>query len=207
MPTEEPNRKFNPSSVLGLSTEARKAVNAALDAMSTWRIETVNASERGIEQVIEKMAAAARALGWPEQIVDATRAQLQSITKMQIQLMDQMMDAWEEPIKSRNPMTSSPTASMLSRLKSLPGVSSAGVGPNANAWLAGLGPKRHCVCPGFLPMLCPLPVERRQIRLLGRRRCRRSVRCHASDPMTVRVRAAPPETYRSLKPAPTSARS
>src|SRR5262249_677654 len=29
-------------------------------------------------------------LGWPEQIVDTTRAQMQSITKMQIQTMDQM---------------------------------------------------------------------------------------------------------------------
>ena len=81
MPTEERTQKFNPSSVPGLSTEARKALNAAFDAMSNWRTETVNTSEKGIEQVIEKMAAAARALGWPEQIVDATRAQMQSITK------------------------------------------------------------------------------------------------------------------------------
>jgi len=41
-------------SVPGLSDEARKAVNA------------------------EKMAAAAQALGWPEQIIDASRAQMQS---------------------------------------------------------------------------------------------------------------------------------
>ena len=67
-------RNFNPMSVTGLSDEARKAVNAAFDAMSTWRIETAKNSEKNSEQVIEKMAAAARALGWPEQIVDATRA-------------------------------------------------------------------------------------------------------------------------------------
>jgi hypothetical protein len=84
-------RNFNSMSVPGLSDEARKAVNAAFDAMSTWRIETANNNEKNSEQVIEKLAAAARALGWPEQIVDATRAQLQSITKMQIQTMDQMM--------------------------------------------------------------------------------------------------------------------
>jgi hypothetical protein len=53
-------------SVTGLSDEARKAVNAAFDAMSTWRIETAKNSEKNSEQVIEKMAAAARALGWPE---------------------------------------------------------------------------------------------------------------------------------------------
>ena len=74
----------NSMSFPGLSDEARQAVNAAFDAMSAWRIETAKSNEKNSEQVIEKMAAAARALGWPEQIVDATRAQLQSITKMQI---------------------------------------------------------------------------------------------------------------------------
>ena len=126
-------RNFNPMWAPGLSVEARKAVNAAFDAMSTWRIETAKNSEKNSEQVIEKMAAAARALGWPEQIVDTIRAQVQSITKMQIQTMDHMMDAWEEQIKS--PMTSSPSA-ILSKLESLPGVSPAGSWPNANALAA-----------------------------------------------------------------------
>jgi len=124
-------RNFNPMSVPGLSDEARQAVNAAFDAMSAWRIEMANSNENSSELVIEKMAAAARALGWPEQIVDATRAQLQGITKMQIQIMDQMMDAWEEQIKSPNPMTAPPA--MLSRLKSLPGASPAGTWANADA--------------------------------------------------------------------------
>src|SRR6516164_2025684 len=125
-------RTFNSMSVPGLSDEARKAVNAAFDAMSTWRIETANNNEKNSEQVIEKMAAAARALGWPDQIVDATRAQMQSISKMQIQMMDHMMDAWEEQIKTPNPMTGSPSA-MLSKLDSLPGVSPVGSWPSANA--------------------------------------------------------------------------
>ena len=128
MPTEERTQKFNPSSVPGLSTEARKALNAAFDAMSNWRTETVNTSEKGIEQVIEKMAAAARALGWPEQIVDATRAQMQSITKMQIQTMDRLMDAWEEQLKSPDP------SAMLSKLKSLPSFGTASSWPSADAF-------------------------------------------------------------------------
>jgi hypothetical protein len=102
MPSKpKPLRNFD--SAPGLSDEARQAVNAAFDAMSNWRTETTNASERNIEQVIEKTAAAARALGWPEQIGDATREQLQTIIKMQAQMMDQIMDAWEEQIKSPNP--------------------------------------------------------------------------------------------------------
>jgi hypothetical protein len=125
--TEVTPRYFNPMWAPALSEEARKAVNAAFDAMSTWRIETAKNSEKNSEQVIEKMAAAARALGWPEQVVDTIRAQMQSITKMQIQTMDQLMDAWEEQIKSPNP------TAMLSKLKSLPGISPAGSWPNASA--------------------------------------------------------------------------
>ena len=130
-------RNFNSMSVPGLSDEARQAVNAAFDAMSAWRIDTAKSNEKNSEQVIEKMAAAAQALGWPEQIVDVTRTQLQSITKMQVQMMDQMMDVWEEQIKSPNPMTA-PSA-MLSKLKSLPGVP-AGTWPNASFAGAAMNP-------------------------------------------------------------------
>src|SRR5256712_9107213 len=133
-------RNFNPTWAPRLSDEARKAVNDAFDAMSAWRIEAAKNNEKNSEHVIEKLAAAARALGWPEQIVDATRAQMQSITKMQIQTMDQMMDAWEEQIKSPNPMTASPSA-MLLKLKPLPSISPAGSWPNADTFqMAAMNP-------------------------------------------------------------------
>jgi len=123
---EVASRNFNPTLAPGLSDEARKAVNAAFDAMSTWRTETVNNSEKNLERVIDKIAAAARTLGWPEEIADTTRAQMQTITKMQIQMMDHMMGAWEEQIKS--PGSSS---AILSKLRSLPTLSPAGSWPGA----------------------------------------------------------------------------
>jgi hypothetical protein len=126
-------------SVPGLSDEAREAVNEAFDAMSTWRIETANNSEKYSQRVIEKIAKAARALGWPEQIVEATRTQMQNITKMQIQTMDRMMDAWEEQIKLPN-SKASPSA-MLSKLKSWPGFGSAGSWPTAEDFqMAAMNP-------------------------------------------------------------------
>ena len=125
-------RSFNPMSVPGLSNKAREAVNAAFDAMSTWREEVADTSEKHGKQVIEKMAAAAAALGWPEQIVDAARAQMETITGMQIKTMDRMMDAWEEQLKLPNPMNASPSA-MLSKLKSIPGLGPAGTWPGADA--------------------------------------------------------------------------
>jgi hypothetical protein len=116
--SQVPPRKFDLMTASGLSDEAREAANAAFDAMSDWRTEAAESNERHLAKVIDKMAAAARALGWPEAIVDATRTQMQNIAKMQTQMMDRMMDAWEEQIKAPNPMTGDPSA-MLSRLNSL----------------------------------------------------------------------------------------
>src|SRR5262245_14850200 len=126
-------RNFNPMSVSGLSNKAQEAVNAAFEAMSTWRNEVAHSSETNSKQVIEKMAAAAAALGWPEQIVDAARVQMQGIAEMQVKTMDHMMDAWEEQLKLPNPMTASPSA-MLSKLKAFPSFGSTGSWPGANAF-------------------------------------------------------------------------
>jgi hypothetical protein len=128
-------RNFDSMMTRELSDEARKAVKAAFEAMSAWRTE-INNSEKSSERVTEKMAVAARALGWPEQIVDTTRAQLQSITKMQIQTMDQIMDLWEEQIKSPN----SPS-NILSKLNSLSNFRTAGSWPGAEIFqMATLNP-------------------------------------------------------------------
>jgi hypothetical protein len=133
-------RKLSPMSASGLSKEARKAVDEAFEAMSTWCIETADVSEKNSEHVIEKMAAAARVLGWPEQIVEATRAQLQSIAQAQVQTMDQVMDAWEEQIKLPNPATASPS-DMLSKLTTLPSFGAAGSSPTTGPFqIAAMNP-------------------------------------------------------------------
>jgi hypothetical protein len=138
-------RTFNSMSIPGLSNEAREAVNAALKALSTWRNEAADISEKNGKQVIEKMATAAEALGWPDQIVDTARAQMKSIAEMQIKTMDHMMDAWEEQLKLPNPMTASPSA-MLSKLKSFPGFGSAGRWPGADAFQrAAMNPLQFCM--------------------------------------------------------------
>src|SRR5690242_12282205 len=91
-------RSFNAMSIPGLSNRAREAVNEALESLSNWRTEAADDNERNAKQVIEKMAAAANALGWPDQIVDAARTQMQSIAEMQSQMMDRLIDAWEEQL-------------------------------------------------------------------------------------------------------------
>jgi len=122
----ETTRNFNPMLAPGLSDEALKAVKAAFDAMSTWRTDIVNDNEKNLERVIDKIAAAARALGWPEEIADTTRVQMQTINKMQLQMMDHMMDAWEGQLSSPNS-----SSSILSKLRSSPPLSPAGSWPFA----------------------------------------------------------------------------
>ena len=94
-------------SVPGLSSRAQDAVTAALEAMLNWRSEAAENSEKNIKRVIGKMAAAAAEVGWPDQIVDTARKQLQNVAEMQIKTMDQMMDAWEEQLKLPNPASPS----------------------------------------------------------------------------------------------------
>jgi hypothetical protein len=116
--TDETRNRFDSMSVPGLSSKAQDAVNAALEAMSSWRSEAAESSEKNMKRVIGKMAAAAAELGWPEQIVDTARTQLQNLAEMQIKTMDQMVEAWEEQVKSTN--SASPSA-MLNKLQSSPG--------------------------------------------------------------------------------------
>ena len=47
---EVTSRDFSPKLAPELSDEARKAVNAAFDAMSTWRTETVDKFETVIDK-------------------------------------------------------------------------------------------------------------------------------------------------------------
>ena len=126
-------RDFSPMAIPGLSNEAREAVNAALRATSAWRNEIADTNEKNGRRVIEKMAAAAAALGWPEQIVNTTRTQLQSVADMQIKTMDHMMDAWEEQLKLPNAMTASPSA-ILSKLRSSPSFNTTAGWPSPEAF-------------------------------------------------------------------------
>jgi len=117
MPTKSTDvnpRSLNPLSP-ELSDEARKAMKAAFDAMSNWQTDIVNNNEKHLERVIDKVAAAAEALGWPEEIAETARTQMQAINKMQTQMMDHMISAWEEPLHSPSASTE-----ILAKLRSMP---------------------------------------------------------------------------------------
>lgn len=95
---------------LGINDEAREAVVGAFDALSDWRGELAESAERNGAAVFDKMATAAKAMGWPADIVDAARTQIETASKLQLQILDQVMDVWEQQVKSPGSPMSLPTA-------------------------------------------------------------------------------------------------
>lgn len=87
---------FNSDAFKALGDEQRKAMTAAFDAMSNWRQELNTMQEKNSSAVFDKMASASKTLGWPTDMVEMTRQQIQSATKMQSQMIEQVMDTWEK---------------------------------------------------------------------------------------------------------------
>lgn len=96
---------FNTGSYMGkeMNDEARRAINTAFDALNEWRNEMAGANERYSAKIFDQMSAATRAMGMPDEIVNATRQQLQNASRMQLQMMEQVMDAWK--LQLRDPST------------------------------------------------------------------------------------------------------
>ena len=83
-----------------LGGEARKAFAAVADALAEWREEFGESAERHSAAVAEKMAVAARAVGWPEEVIETSRTHLMQMSKIQLRMLDQLVDAWQHQLKS-----------------------------------------------------------------------------------------------------------
>lgn len=86
-----------------LTKEAREATADALDALAQWRDEMAKANDRYSEKVFDQMAKATKSMGWPDHLIDATRDHLQNASKMQLEMMDKVMDAWKGQIENSQP--------------------------------------------------------------------------------------------------------
>jgi hypothetical protein len=83
-----------------LGEDTKKAVMQAFDAMSNWRAELAEMGEKNSNAVFDKMAEAAKSLGWPTDFVELSRKQMLSASKLQLQAVDQVMDVWEKQVKA-----------------------------------------------------------------------------------------------------------
>ena len=84
-----------------LNGEARQAVMDVFNAVSQWRDEISRVNERYLTDVLDQVAAAQRAQGWPNSVTVATREHLLQASKVQAQMIDQLMGDWEQQLKSR----------------------------------------------------------------------------------------------------------
>ena len=90
---------YSAQSMKDMNEEARRAMGAAFDALNDWRNEMASANERYSARVFDEMSTATRAMGWPEEMVGATRQQLQNASRMQLQMMEQVMDVWKSQLR------------------------------------------------------------------------------------------------------------
>src|SRR5262245_40451290 len=83
-----------------LSGNARQTVTTAFEALEQWRDEIFSVNERHLTKVLDHVASLHRATGWPDQFTATAREHLTKASKMQIHMIDQVMDAWEYQLKS-----------------------------------------------------------------------------------------------------------
>jgi hypothetical protein len=115
-----------------LGEDTRKAVIQAFDAMSNWRSELADLGEKNSNAVFDKMAEAAKSLGWPTDFVELSRKQMQNASKLQLQAVDQVMDVWEKQVKSIG------SASQFSGFPNFPGFGNASGQPGLTGAFPGM---------------------------------------------------------------------
>jgi hypothetical protein len=81
------------------NSDARDAVTSAFDALEKWRDEVVAVNERHLTKALDLVAGSQRALGWPDHVTTVTREYLLKTSKIQSQMIGQVMDAWEKQLK------------------------------------------------------------------------------------------------------------
>jgi hypothetical protein len=85
---------------IGLDARTREAFKRTFDAMSEWRDEITASTDRYAERVFDTFAVAARGVGWPESLIATTKVQLLQASKMQTQMIDRVMETWQDQLKS-----------------------------------------------------------------------------------------------------------
>jgi len=84
----------------GMTKEVRDNVVATFDALSNWRDEIETVNERCLGKVLDQMSTTARSMGWPDQAIRGTREFLENASKVQTDMIDQVMEGWERQLKS-----------------------------------------------------------------------------------------------------------
>jgi hypothetical protein len=120
-----------------LGDDAKKAVSQAFDAMTNWRAELAELGEKNSNAVFDKMAEAAKALGWPTDFVELSRKQMQGASKLQLQAVDQVMDVWEKQVKALGNAGQVPSFPTFPNFPNVPGFGAGSAFPQFSATNSG----------------------------------------------------------------------
>jgi hypothetical protein len=82
------------------NSDAHEAVTSIFEALEKWRDEVTSVNERHLTKALDLLASSQRSLGWPDQFATATREYLLKASKIQTQMISQVMDAWEKQLKA-----------------------------------------------------------------------------------------------------------
>lgn len=83
--------------------QTSEAAAAVSNALAEWREQVATSAENNVTMISGKMAEAARKLGWPKEVVEASEQYLKQTSQMQIGMLDQLVDAWQQQLKSPMP--------------------------------------------------------------------------------------------------------
>ena len=119
------------ANVPGMTREMRESVVAAFDALSNWKDEIETANERCLSKVLDHTSSVARSMGWPDQAIRAMREYLENASKMQTEVIDQVMEGWKKQLKSQTAPMAFPR-SFAHQIPQLSGTMSAAGMPEFN---------------------------------------------------------------------------
>ena len=119
------------SNVPGMNKELHEGVVAAFDALSHWRDEIEVVNERCMGEVLDRTAAVTRSMGWPDPAIRATREYLENTSKVQTELIDQIIEGWKRQLKSPTAPMAIPR-SLTGRIPRLPAATFARAMPEFN---------------------------------------------------------------------------
>ena len=86
--------------ITSLSDDGRRALTGAFEAMEAWRDEVSATNDRHLPKLLDQMTAVQRAMGWPPHWNANGREHLLTASKMQTQMIDQIMETWQRVLKS-----------------------------------------------------------------------------------------------------------
>jgi hypothetical protein len=79
--------------------EVPKAFRKAFGALDAWRKEINSVTERHSDEVFQALGEAARSAGWPAEVVEASKQQLTQASKVQVEMMDHMVESWRHQLE------------------------------------------------------------------------------------------------------------